>query len=58
MAEGYVLKDFGGGQYAIAFAPGKVALAQNGTVSLQVFLEGNNSTVPNTTVSVKVSVLK
>lgn len=58
VAEGYVLKDFGGGQYAIAFAPGKVALAQNGTVSLQVFLEGNNSTVPNTTVSVKVSVLK
>lgn len=55
-SEAFTLKDFGGNQYAIGFADGYARITKGGSVTLEIFLEGNHSAKPNATVSVKLNV--
>ena len=49
------LTDLGGGRYTISYAGGVITTAKARTVSLRVFLIGNQTAKPNATLSVKVS---
>lgn len=50
----YEVLDLGGGQFALRLRPG--AKAKNGTVTVNLFFEGNNGKKPNATASVKVEI--
>ena len=50
----YEVLDLGGGQFALRLRPG--AKAKNGTVTVNIFFEGNNGKKPNATASVKVEI--
>ena len=49
-----VVLDLGGGQFALCLIPG--AKAKTGTVTLNLFCEGNTTAKPSGTVSVKVEI--
>ena len=53
------LRQLGNGEYAIGYKnctlPGNIAKLKTATVKLNVFLQGNGGTKPNTTLSVKVN---
>ncbi len=57
--EYFTLVDHGGGLYAIEYKddllPANIAKLKAQTVKLKVFLEGNETNTPNTTLSVKVN---
>ena len=50
----YEVLDLGGGQFALCLIPG--AKAKTGTVTLNLFCEGNTTAKPSGTVSVKVEI--
>ena len=50
----YEVLDLGDGQFALRLRPG--AKAKNGTVTVNLFFEGNNGKKPNATASVKVEI--
>lgn len=50
----YEVLDLGGGQFALCLIPG--AKAKTGTVTLNIFCEGNTTAKPSGTVSVKVEI--
>ena len=50
----YEVLDLGDGQFALRLLPG--AKAKNGTVTVNIFFEGNNGKKPNATTSVKVEI--
>ena len=50
----YEVLDLGDGQFALRLRPG--AKAKNGTVTVNIFFEGNNGKKPNATASVKVEI--
>ena len=51
----FSLLDLGGGRYAIGYAGGLITTSKAQTVKLQVYLIGNETAKPNTTLSVKVN---
>lgn len=54
MKASYEVLDLGDGQFALRLRPG--AKAKNGTVTVNLFFEGNNGKKPNATASVKVEI--
>jgi hypothetical protein len=52
------VEDLGNGQYAIGYKDDQIAAkAKNGSVKLEVWLEGNNTAKANASVSVSVKVV-
>ena len=54
----FEVEDLGGGRYAIGYKDDKIAAkAKNGSVKLEVWLEGNNTAKANASVTVSVKVV-